>query len=70
MKKRLHLASSKELTFLTKIVEGAGHLATIQTISGQDALADIHCTAKQWPEVEELLYALQKKGAVTILSIN
>ena len=70
MRRRLQLASSKEVTFLTKIVEGAGHLAAVQTISGQEALADMHCTAEQWPEVEALLETLQKRGAVTILSIN
>lgn len=70
MKRRLKLASGKELSFLTKIVEGAGHVAVIQTINGQEGLADVLCTPEQWAEVEELLQTLQKRGAITILSIN
>lgn len=70
MRQRIQLASSKELAFLTKIIEGAGHLATVKTISGQEALAEILCSAEQWPEIERLLSALQKEGDVTILSTN
>ena len=70
MKRRIQVATSKELAYLTKIIEGAGHLATIKTLSGQEAMAEVLCTEEQWLDVEMLLFALQSREDVTILSIN
>ena len=67
---RVQLASSKELTLLSKILEGAGHLATVKIIDGRQAMAEVLCTAAQGPTVRSLLQELQNAQSVTILSIN
>ena len=69
MKCQVQLSSSRELLLLTKIIEGAAHLAVVKTISGQAATAEILCTDDQWPEVQHLLQALQDMRTVAILSI-
>ena len=67
---RVQLASSKELNLLTKILEGAGHLATGKILDGRQAVAEVLCTADQSSAVKGLLQELQNAQTVTILSIN
>ncbi len=70
MKIRVQFASSQELVYATKIIEGAGHLAVVKTLDGRQGVAEVLCTVDQASEVKQLLQALHAAQSVTLLSMN
>lgn len=53
------LPDSRALMFLTKIIEGIGHLAVVKTLDGSQGIAEIYCTDNLAEDIRRLLQSME-----------